>query len=295
MKWICWHVGTAADPKLGNIAKCCGASRSNVVTVWALLLEIAYEAEIQGDISCANVEDIGFLFDIDSAVVSAILDEMNRRGMIKDHKISKWEKRQHKKSTERVRQFRKRNETLETLHAVSGTEETSTGHNKTGHNKTEHDKTEHHISEEASSLRSGEAATHDEALRLWNVVAERMRLSIAQCLTAQRTKKLRQRLTELGGINGWIAMLEKLEASKFLTGRAPGTGGRDPFRANFDFVLQAGSLQKLMEGRYDDTPAVTKPHRNQGHDDPAIRAADLAGTLAALGIDVPGDRGVDPG
>ncbi len=285
MKWICWHVGTAADPKLGNIAKCCGASRSDVVAIWALLLEIAYEAEIQGDISCANVEDIGFLFDIDSAEVSAILDEMNRRGMIKDHKISKWGKRQHKKSTERVRQFRKRNETYETLHAVSGTEETSTGHNKT----------EHHIREEDSSLRSGEAATHDEALHLWNGVAERMHLSIAQRLTPQRTKRLRQRLADLGGIDGWVVMLEKLEASKFLTGRAPGTGDRDPFRANLDFVLQASSLQKIMEGRYDDTPAVAKPRRNQGHDDPAVRAADLAGTLAALGLDVSGDRGVDPG
>jgi hypothetical protein len=147
-----------------------------------------------------------------------------------------------------------------------------------------------------SSLRSVPADL-EEARELWNAMARRAGLPIAQRLTEQRSKRLRVRLDELAGLEGWQAMLAKVEASRFLTGKVPGRDGQTSFRADFDFVLQAQSLQRLMEGKYDDhKPAATRPERNVSHADPEIRDADMLGILEGLGIDRVSRAGpIDPG
>lgn len=85
------------------------------------------------------------------------------------------------------------------------------------------------------------------AVDAWNATADRTGLPKVQRLTEPRGKALRKRLDECGGLSGWLTALVKLEASSFLTGRS----GKD-WRANFDFVLQPSSFQKLLEGAYDD-------------------------------------------
>ena len=88
-----------------------------------------------------------------------------------------------------------------------------------------------------------------EAVSAFNKLANRIGLAKVQNFSDTRRRKLRQRLAECGGIEGWRAALAKVDASTFLTG-----GGRDGWRADFDFMLQAKSFTKILEGAYDDTP-----------------------------------------
>ena len=88
-----------------------------------------------------------------------------------------------------------------------------------------------------------------EAVRRWNVMAERAKLSAVQRLTGARRKKLTARLRECDGLDGWDVALAKVEASKFLCGRNP-----RGWRADFKFILQQESFTKLMEGGFDRAP-----------------------------------------
>lgn len=82
------------------------------------------------------------------------------------------------------------------------------------------------------------------ASQMWNELAAARGLSQANLLTDGRRKRIRQRLLESGGIEGWCIALQKVAQSSFLLGEA-----RD-FRASLDFILQQTSFAKLMESQY---------------------------------------------
>ena len=85
-----------------------------------------------------------------------------------------------------------------------------------------------------------------EAVSDWNDLAEQTGLPKIARLTPARAKKLRRRLDDCDGINGWAAAMEKIRGSPFLLGK-----NERGWRADFDFVLQEKSFTKLMEGGYD--------------------------------------------
>jgi len=87
----------------------------------------------------------------------------------------------------------------------------------------------------------------DAAVVDWNEMAEKIGLPAVQRLTPNRKTKLKNRLSECGGLEGWRTALGKLAASSFCRGDS-----RSGWRADFDFILQAKSFTKLMEGGYDD-------------------------------------------
>jgi len=82
--------------------------------------------------------------------------------------------------------------------------------------------------------------------------AKENNLSIPAKLTNTRKSKLRARLKDCGGLEGWETALEKLKNSSFCMGKV------NSFKANLDFLLQEKSFTKLMEGAYDD-------NRNRGN------------------------------
>lgn len=98
-------------------------------------------------------------------------------------------------------------------------------------------------------------ATAQGALDAYNAMAEKAGLAKAQRLTDQRRKQLAHRLRECGGLDGWNHAMAKVAASSFLTGKVK------PWRADLDFILQASSFTKIMEGSYDNKPA---PQRKPG-------------------------------
>jgi len=96
-----------------------------------------------------------------------------------------------------------------------------------------------------------EISTVDEvtlAFRAYNSTAERAGLKPALKLTAAREANLKARIADAGGLDGFRAALDRVAASTYLTG-----GGREGWRADFDFVLRPDKFLALQEGRYDDS------------------------------------------
>lgn len=69
-------------------------------------------------------------------------------------------------------------------------------------------------------------------------------------LTRDRSAKLKQRLSE-HGMDGWHEACRKVAASDFCRGR-----NEKGWVADFDFLLQPSSLNKLLEGRYDNRVSI---------------------------------------
>lgn len=103
----------------------------------------------------------------------------------------------------------------------------------------------------------------------WNAMADRTGLAKVQRLTNQRRSKLKARLRECGGREGWQSALAKMEA-------IPGLLGSNDrgWRADFDFMLQEKTFTKLMEGGYDHWTG--KPAKDDGLDAFARAAAGIA-------------------
>lgn len=85
----------------------------------------------------------------------------------------------------------------------------------------------------------------DEAVSLFNDLADSISLPKVQKLSQARKSKLKARLSDCGGIGGWKAALEKVKASSFLRGDKGG------WKADFDFIITESKFSKIMEGSYD--------------------------------------------
>jgi len=88
------------------------------------------------------------------------------------------------------------------------------------------------------------------AFAAYNRMALKAGLSQASSLSPKRRGAIRARLKECGGLDGWNVALEKVAASDFCTGQ------RGEWRADLDFILQASSFTKILEGSYDNHKPV---------------------------------------
>lgn len=91
------------------------------------------------------------------------------------------------------------------------------------------------------------------AVKIWNDLATDSNLPKVQNMSEARSKSLKARLGECGGIEGWRAAICKVRDSPFLRGE-----NDKGWKADFDFVLQSKSFTKLMEGSYDRRSAHPK-------------------------------------
>ena len=96
------------------------------------------------------------------------------------------------------------------------------------------------------SPREGGKSDEELAFEAWNDLASQADLPKAQVLTAERRRKLKARLAECGGIDGWHGALAKIRGSPWCRGE-----NDRGWRADLDFVLQSKSFTRLMEGSYD--------------------------------------------
>ena len=96
-----------------------------------------------------------------------------------------------------------------------------------------------------------------EAASAYNTIASELGLSIARNLNEARRRKLAAMLKRCGGLEGWMAALEKLRNAPFCLG-----DNDRGWRANLDFLLQPASFTKLIEGYY-----VSKSGKKNSLDD----------------------------
>lgn len=97
----------------------------------------------------------------------------------------------------------------------------------------------------------------ERAVAAYNAAAEFAQWPICQRLTPARSKALKARLVECGGIQVWTDAMARATRSSFLIGKTGRGGDHAQWRPDFDFILQSKSFTKLMEGGYDDAPGNT--------------------------------------
>ena len=111
-----------------------------------------------------------------------------------------------------------------------------------------------------------------DAVALWNAFAEENGLERVQKLHSQRRTKLKARLKDCGGLEGWKAALEKLGASSFLM-KKDRTGEHANWRPDFDFLMRESKFTKLMEGGFDDRSATRDAdERDRAGNEAVLRA-----------------------
>lgn len=119
--WFRWWHGSVTDPKFMWVSRRSGHSLSDVIAVWACLLETASNGETRGNVSCFDSVSHDCLLGFDDGVCDKIIASMTDKGMIdSDGNLTGWERRQPKRedqgsaesraksSTERVREYRER-------------------------------------------------------------------------------------------------------------------------------------------------------------------------------------------
>lgn len=86
-----------------------------------------------------------------------------------------------------------------------------------------------------------------------------------------RRRKLRARLTEMGGLDAWVTLCNRMSASRFLTGAGGGS-----WRATFDWLLTNDTnWRRVLEGNYDDNHVVSGAQASAA----ATRTGSAAGAI----------------
>lgn len=134
----------------------------------------------------------------------------------------------------------------------------------------------------AAAAAAGETAPDEwaevkAAAEIYNTAATQHAWPACDKLTDTRKKKLRARLKDAGGLEGWKTALEKAAASDFLMGRTARDDKHTNWKLDLDFLLQESSFTKLMEGKYDNR---TSP--GGGGTNPRGRAASVEERRAAI-------------
>jgi len=257
MEWFRWYAGTATDAKWQLVAHDSGQPVMAVLAVWAHVLERANANG--GTLDGWNSRVVAVAIGTTADAVTAILDAM--QGLVLDgNSVAKWPDRQPKRrdddSTDRVRAHRERKRDVTRCNAA---ERTETPEEKRVEEKIEEERANALLSPDEPTTTEPQAPSAEQsAFDAYNAMAGRVGIPLAQNFSPTRKAKIRQRLQECGGLSGWVAALDKLAASS----HCAGSNDRG-WQADLDFLLQAQSFTRLMEGRYDDRKPQPSRHQPQ--------------------------------
>ena len=258
-RWYRAYEGTVTDTKLAEAALIAGVSRSVVIATWHAILE-----------SCAT-SNAGGAFETNSRRVAATLVEpitmidqvweaLTELEMISDGCVTRWKARQYESdvSTSRVRAFREKKRVSET--AIGGSSNAGRTLRNADETFQKRSETPPETDTDTEIVITPKGVTPnkvvEDAISGWNDLAAVAGLAGVQRLTEPRRRALKARLADAGGIEGWMAMLERVRDSSFLTG-----GNDRGWRADFDFVVKESNFTKIMEGKYDQREQLSAAQR----------------------------------
>lgn len=242
-----WH-GAPTDPKWLGIARRAGVVPGIAAAVAWALMDRASQAEDRGCVAGYDADGLACFYGCEPDQVDAIVAAMSDKGIIVDGRFAAWEKRQPKReddSAQRVREHRERKRQQAEL-AVTPCNAPDTD-------------TEAEEDNEAIASSSDCVAEMVDAYHAAMAPAGCPRVAK---ITPPRKASALQRLKECGGIDGWRSAMARARASPFLTGASP-----SGWKADFDFLIQAKSFTKLLEGSYDArTPSGSSSRPRSGSD-----------------------------
>jgi hypothetical protein len=264
--WFRWHHGSVTDPKFGLIAKRAGVRVSDVIAMWAFVLETASSDADRGTIGQLDYEAIEHLLGLEDGQSFKILDAMAQRGLIEGSRIASWDKRQPKRerdtdsSAERTRQYRERQRD-----AVAASNNHVTPCDATEHQKNargEERREEEIDKEEPTVLVDTPAANRPPACPTEQIVDRYHQrlptLPRVEVLNDTRKRHIAARWREVladpdiakspepraAALEFFDWYFEHAAKSRFLTGRSK------DWRADIDFLMTSSKFAKVIEGHY---------------------------------------------
>lgn len=97
-----------------------------------------------------------------------------------------------------------------------------------------------------------------EAVDAYNEVAAASKWPKVEKMTAAREARLKARLRDCGGIEGWRTAMARAGRSGFLVGEIGRSPGHENWKPDFDFLTTESKFTKLMEGGYDGSESAGK-------------------------------------
>jgi hypothetical protein len=170
MDWFRWHTGSTTDPKFRVVAKRAaqavpGVRLSDVLAVWAMLLERASEASERGMIDGYDCEGADAHLDLPDGSACAIVQAMRDKGLITPERVAKWDQRQPKRedttATERKRaqRERERENKADVTHGHEMSHTVTHGHDRGEEIRGEESKNTHTPSSDDKTARAGSPTT----------------------------------------------------------------------------------------------------------------------------------------
>ena len=119
------------------------------------------------------------------------------------------------------------------------------------------------------------ASEVSDAFKAYNQLAEQTGWPMAIALSKPRAAKLKARLADAGGLDGWCDALQKAAGNTFMAG-----DNERGWRADLDFFLQQKSFTKLIEGSYDRQPTSNSRAANGRSSGPHAQLFEAAARVA---------------
>ncbi len=121
--WFRWWHGTVNDPKFGVIAQRAKCKVTDVIAIWAYLLEEASQSETRGNVTAVTSNEtrneMCYALQLSNETVTDVVTAMCNRGLIDDGRLCGWERRQpsredavnagSKTNAQRQKEWRERN------------------------------------------------------------------------------------------------------------------------------------------------------------------------------------------
>ncbi len=232
MGWFRFYDTALDDPKVQRL-------KPQIFMDWVNILCLASRS----DGIIPPIKDVAFGLRVSKPQAAFKLKILELAGLLDSTEAGfephNWKVRQYKSdvSTDRVKRFRKRRET------VSG-------------NAPEQNRTEVGVTKEVTppktkeSFVEGNGFDPDALVAIWNEIMEGILPKVIR-MTQTRKDHLRNRMedTFAGEITQWRAYLERIKASPLLRGET----GRESWRgATFDWATNLTNALKVLEGNYDE-------------------------------------------
>lgn len=111
----------------------------------------------------------------------------------------------------------------------------------------------HNTSSDEDSLRNSVEAKDpvpSELVELWNDMRH-PDLPEVIALPPRRSAMAKARLAENPSIEFWVDLIERINNSKFCTGKIKPTDRAKAWKADFDWMIKPDTATKILEGKYD--------------------------------------------
>lgn len=241
-RWFRHYAGMMRDEKLVRAAVRSSQPVERVIWVWGAILESAAEINDGGRYDF-DAAEAGYFLRSSADDIQAILDALVSLGRLDGNVVAKWGDRQFESDSAAARQQRYRDR-QKPRHNGGVTAEDRNGDGGVTPQETETE-TEGLLTQSSGEAQNVSREVETSALRAWNEAAQRLSLPKAQLLRTPRRTALHARLRELGGIDGWRAMIEMIGKSPHLLG-----DNDRGWKVTFDWILKPANLTKIMEGNY---------------------------------------------